>query len=194
MKYLILILCLLISSICFNCIQYPNHIVSGGIPGIAIIINSFTNINPSTIISIISILLFIISFIFLGKIKTISSLVSTLIYPLFIKLTSNLFTITINPILASIIIGTITGISVGLIYKIGFNNGGISIVIEIISKYTKLSIPIISFIINIFIILIGSINNINMLVYSSIIIFINSIVIRIILKKTSTIKNSTYDK
>ena len=181
-KYLILILCLLISAICFNTLQYPNQIVSGGLPGIAIIINKYINISPSLLIFIMSSILFIISFIFLGKRKTLSSIISTFTYPLFIKLTSNFYKIPINnQLVIALLIGIITGISIGLIYKIGFNNGGISILVEIISKYTKISIPIISFILNIILILLGYIiiGN-NMIIYSSTILLINSIMIKII--------------
>ena len=92
-KYLILILCLLISSLSFNMIQYPNHLVSGGIPGIAIIINNCVGISPSLTIFIISFILFIVSYILLGRNKTISSILSTFLYPLIIKLTSNIMTI-----------------------------------------------------------------------------------------------------
>lgn len=182
-KYLILIVCLFISALSFNILQYPNNIVSGGIPGVAIIINNFIKISPSTIIFGISILLFIISFIFLGKKKTISSIVSTFLYPIFIKLTSNLnISITLNKMIITVLIGIITGLSVGLIYRNSLNNGGISILVETISKYTKISIPITSFILNIIIILLGFflIGN-DSLIYSTIILVINTLMIKIII-------------
>ena len=49
-RYLLLLICLFISALCFNILQYPHNIVSGGIPGIAIIVNKCFNIKPSLII------------------------------------------------------------------------------------------------------------------------------------------------
>lgn len=185
MKYLILIICLFISALCFNILQYPNNLVSGGIPGIAVILNTYLNIKPSTIILVISIILLILSYFLLGKDKAVSSMISTIIYPIFIKLTSYIgYSFVTDKIIISIVIGVITGISVGLIYKVGFNNGGISILIEIISKYTKIHIPVISFILNMIIILLGitMIDN-KMVIYSSIIIIINSLIIKSLTNK-----------
>ena len=111
-------------------------------------------------------------------------MLATFIYPLFVRITSYINFIYISDkIIISILIGIITGISVGLIYKIGFNNGGISILVEIISKYTKISISVVSFIINIIIVLLGwlVVGN-NMAIYSSIIIIINSLVVGLIIK------------
>lgn len=184
MKYLILIICLLISALSFNILQYPNNLVSGGLPGISIIINKYIKISPSTIIFILSVIFFVLSYSFLGRKKTYSSILATFIYPLFVRITSYINFIYISDkIIISILIGIITGISVGLIYKIGFNNGGISILVEIISKYTKISISVVSFIINIIIVLLGwlVVGN-NMAIYSSIIIIINSLVVGLIIK------------
>ena len=183
-KYLILIICLFISALSFNILQYPNNIVSGGIPGIAIIINKYLKIDISLLILVISIILLVISYIFLGKEKTLSSIISIILYPICIKLTTNLLIISIsNKILLSILIGITTGIPVGIIYKLNFNNGGISIIVSIVSKYTKLSLAKSSFIINILIIVLSTFTiSSNMFIYSSIIILINSFMIKLINK------------
>ena len=185
-RYLLLLICLFISALCFNILQYPHNIVSGGIPGIAIIVNKCFNIKPSLIIFLISIGLFIISYILLGKTKTISSITSTFVYPLFIKLTTflNNYDFINNMLIISILIGLITGSTVGLIYRIGFNNGGISVIIEILAKYLKINLSIINFIINILIVLLGwFIIGGKMLIYSTIILIVNSLMIQLLVKR-----------
>ncbi len=181
-KYLRLVVCLFISALCFNILQKPNNIVSGGIPGLSIIITKYIKISSSLFIFIVSFILLILGYIFLGKNKIISSIASTFIYPLCIKITNINVSFTSNKILIAILIGIITGLTVGIIYKNSLNNGGISILVEIISKYSKLSIPIISFILNILIVILGYIFVGNdSIIYSSIILIINSIVIKLIL-------------
>ena len=141
-----------------------------------------------------SILLLITGFILLGPFKTTGAIISTIIYPTFIDLTSNInnyFNISINNMFfICIIIGILSGITTGLVYKVGFSNGGFSIVSELLSKYTKISLPISSFIVNIFIVLLGGFSiGFKMIFYSSIILLIHSILMKIILNPKLTIKN-----
>ncbi len=187
-KYLILSICLFISAIYFNLFQLPNKIVTGGLAGISIIINYYLGIEPSKIILIISIIVLILGFFLLGKIKTTGAIIATFIYPTFIDLTSDInsylnINIT-NLFIVSIIIGILSGLTTGIVYKIGFSNGGLSIVSELISKYTKISLGTSSFIVNIIIVLLGGFSiKISIIIYAIIILFIHSIIINIILKK-----------
>lgn len=187
-RYLILFICLFISAIYFNMFQLPNKIVTGGLGGISIIINYYFNIEPSKIILIISLIILILGFFLLGKIKTTGALIATFIYPTFIDITANIndyVKINIhNLLIVSILIGILSGLSTGIVYKIGFSNGGLSIVSELISKYLKISIGLSSFIVNIIIVLLGSISiGLNILIYATIILMIHGFIINIVLDK-----------
>lgn len=186
-KYLILTICLFISAIYFNLLQFPNKIVTGGLGGLSIIIDYYFKIEPSKIIFIISIIILILGFFLLGKFKTTGAIIATFVYPIFIDVTANInnyLNITIsNLFIISIIIGLLSGITTGIVYKIGFSNGGLSIVSELISKYFKISIGLSSFIINIIIVLLGSISiGLKILIYATIILIIHSICVNIIIK------------
>ena len=183
-KYLVLIICLFISAIYFNVFQFPNKIVTGGLAGISIVINYWFNIEPSKIILIISLTTLILGYFLLGKLRTTGAIISTLVYPFFIKITSNMFSINIsNLLIISIIIGLLSGITTGIVYKIGFSNGGLSIISELISKYLKLSLGLSSFIVNMLIVLLGGFSiGIEMLFYSIIILFIHGNIINLILR------------
>ncbi len=187
-RYLILFICLFISAIYFNMFQLPNKIVTGGLGGISIIINYYFNIEPSKIILIISLIILILGFFLLGKIKTTGAIIATFIYPTFIDITANIndyVKINIhNLLVVSILIGILSGLSTGIVYKIGFSNGGLSIVSELISKYLKISIGLSSFIVNIIIVLLGSISiGLNILIYATIILMIHGFIINIVLDK-----------
>ena len=87
-RYITLVFALLILSLVFNIFLVSTNIVSGGLNGIAIIFKNLYKVDPSVVIFVISIILLIISFIFLGVERTAGSIVSTFLYPLLVKLTS----------------------------------------------------------------------------------------------------------
>ena len=181
-RYSVLILSLFISACYFNLLQFPTKIVTGGSQGVSIIINSYFGLDPSIIIFVISFLLLLLGFIFLGIDKTAGAIVSTIIYPIFIRLTSNIgdyIAIDLNDkVLLSIFIGVFSGVTTGMVYKVGFSNGGFAIISEIISKYKKISISTTSFIINLIIVVLGGASfGWNMVMYAIIVLYIYSVVL-----------------
>ncbi len=190
-RYFLLINCLLIASLNFNLFLNPHNLVTGGTQGLSIIINKILNINPSTTIFLINITFLIISYIFLKKETTISIIISSLIYPSFIKLTSIISIPSIienNILLSSIIAGIICGITNGLIFKANHSTGGITVLSNILHTYSNIKISISNFIINTIIIVIGCIYfGIIKLLYALIVVIISSLIIHHIMKKNLTI-------
>ncbi len=134
--------CLLVS-ISFNLFLSPNGLVSGGVSGIAIIINHIININTSLFILIVNVLLLVLSYFLLGKEKTKASILGSLLYPLFLELTKDINVLlnidTSQLLLSSIFAGVLYGFGAGIIFKAGFTTGGTDILNQIISKYFKIS-------------------------------------------------------
>lgn len=181
-RYALLILSLFISACYFNLLQLPTQIVTGGSSGVSIILNYYFKWDPSQVIFIISSILLIVGFIFLGFEKTSGALVTTIIYPIFVNLTSNISNyISVDlsdKILISIFIGLLAGITTGMVYKAGFSNGGFSIISEIISERKKIPISNISFVINFIIVAFGGVSfGWTMVMYAVIILYINSIIL-----------------
>ena len=181
-RYILLILSLFISACYFNLLQLPTQIVTGGSSGVSIILNYYFNWDPSQVIFIISAILLIAGFIFLGFEKTSGALVTTIIYPMFVNLTANISDYIVvdlsDKILISIFIGLLAGITTGMVYKAGFSNGGFSIISEIISERKKIPISNISFIINFIIVILGGVSfGWTMVMYAAIILYINSVIL-----------------
>lgn len=181
-RYGVLIFSLFISSLVFNLLLYPTNLVTGGMNGVAIIINHIFDISPSLIILVGSIILLGASYLFLGLDQTGGSLVATLIYPLFVSLTeplSKLIVIdTSDLILISLLIGILLGITNGFMYKVGFSNGGLNIISQIVYKYFHISLGKTTMTINFIIVLIGGFYfGFNMMLYAFIIIYISGVVI-----------------
>ena len=185
-NYLLMFISLIMSALAFNLFIKELNIATGGVNGIAIIINGLFNIDFSLIIFIELVILLILSFIFLGVKKTTGSIISVFLYPFLVKITSGFSTyITINRAdfcIYAIFIGFITGIANGLMYKSGFSNGGLPIINQILSKYKNISIKVSNFLINGIIVLIGGIYlGITKMLYAILILYINSYVIERIL-------------
>lgn len=192
----ILILCIaqFISALIFNFFQIKTQLVTGGTSGIAIITEHLFEWNPSTVILVVSVILLIVSFFLLGLEQTSGAVIATFVYPFFVNLTAEWPSIipvdTTDMLLISIIIGVVAGITNGLVYKNGFNNGGTSIISQLLLKYQKISISKTSFVLNIIIVLTGGFFfGWTMVMYATIILYINSIVMDRVLIGISRNKN-----
>lgn len=181
-RYTILLFSLFISACYFNLLQLQTHVVTGGTSGISIITENLFGWEPSIVILISSTSLLILSFIFLGVEKSSGAVIATFVYPLFVELTKDLpyyFPVdTSDMLLISIFLGIIAGITTGLTFKVGFSNGGISILSQILYKYKKIAISTTSLWINMIIVLIGGFSfGWTMVMYAIIILYINSLMI-----------------
>ncbi len=181
-RIIILLISLLVLSFVYNLLLLPTDLVAGGVNGIAIITNYVYEIDSSLMIFLISLSCLFFSLMYLGKERTLGSILATFIYPLFVKLTALLTqNITINyddKFLIIIFAGVIGGLANGFIYKTGFSNGGLPIISQILYKYHKIPIAKSSMVINSIIIIIGSIFfGWSMLMYTIILVFINNLMI-----------------
>ncbi len=181
-RYIILIIALFLSACVFNLLLLPTKLVTGGIGGITIITKYLYGWSPAIITFILSISLLLLSFLYLGVEKTSGSIVATLIYPVFVHLTENigsLITIDMSDLLLiSIFIGAISGVLNGVIFKVGFSNGGLQIISQILFKYFNIPVSKSSFVINMIVVLIGGFFfGFSIVMYAMIILFISSLLI-----------------
>ena len=91
-----------------------------------------------------NVILLIVSYIFLGAKKTKSAIVGSLVFPIFVYLTSYLVPYIkfddVELLVIAIFGGVLSGIGYGIIFKTNFNTGGTDIITEIVSKYTRVSL------------------------------------------------------
>ena len=183
-RLFIMIIGVFIMAITYNTFLLHYEIVIGGTSGLAIIINELFNISPALFIFIVELFLLIFSFILLGTKTTGMTIIGSLLYPLFISITSipcaNIAaTVEFDSMLIiALICGLLYGLGSGLVYKMGYSTGGSDIIMQILNKYLSISSGIALFISNIAIIIMGAfVFGINKAIYGIIIIVINSVIV-----------------
>ena len=192
-KILMFTLSLLLASINFNLLLKPINLVAGGASGLSLVLSNFIDISITNLVTIIYIITFILSFLFLDK-KTVRSIIyASIIYPILVKLTENISNVLVfgynDILLISIISGIISGISNGIAYRNSYASGGISVFAPIFNKYFKLSISSVNFILNAIIVLLGGyFYGFNMVLYAIILLYISSYICNMIILGSSTNK------
>lgn len=181
-----LVVSLFFIAIVYNLFLLPVNLVTGGAGGIATITNYVYGIDPALMILIVSITCALLSLMYLGPEVTAVTILASVLYPFFVKITepltdiiqmdySDMFTITLFA-------GVLNGIANGIMYKTGYNNGGLPVISQILEKYCKIPIAKTSAVINITVVLIGGVffGSTNVM-YAIILIYLNSIIINKVL-------------
>ncbi|MEG0825904.1 MAG: YitT family protein [Bacilli bacterium] len=142
-RYIWFILGIFIVALAFNTFVLPSNIVYG-VSGIGVILKKLFGIDPAIAILIGSSLLLVLSIILLGFEKTKNSIIGSLLYPIFVKLTeplSQMINISQTELIVVVLFGAVlTGLGMGLIFKSGFTTGGTDILNQIVSKYFHMSL------------------------------------------------------
>ena len=143
-RYINFVLGCLLVAISYNLFLASNIIVSGGVGGVAIILNNLTGISNSLVMLIFNVFLLALSYFLLGKEKTKATILGSLLLPLFIELTSHinvwLELDTTQLLVSSVFGGVMYGFGLGMIFKAGFTTGGTDILNQIIAKFGKVGI------------------------------------------------------
>ena len=134
---------LLASSVSF--LILPNDILTGGVAGVSVALEPIFDFNPVWMINGLTVGLYLLGALTLGKEFAIKSMISTILYPIFVTGLSALVpmfapdTFIINPILATIYSGVLAGIGLGMVFRTGGSTGGMDIPALILHKYAHIS-------------------------------------------------------
>ena len=156
-RLLLVLLGSLISAVGVSLFIKPFKLLSGGITGIALIINIIRPIDIGIAVLVLNIPLFILAWKKLNTDFAIYSLVGTISLSLCISLVAylNIYTGITDTLLASIIGGVLNGIGTGTVFRQRASCGGTDIVSVLLRDKVAISIPTLGFIINIFVVALG---------------------------------------
>lgn len=135
LKYCVIVLGALIFATGFQLFMYPNNIISGGVTGVAMIINKLSRLPVGVLTIVLNIPLFVLAWKKFGLRFIVDSLVGMLLSSIFVDLLAipNIVATT-EPLLASIIGGVLKGLGLGMIYWEGATTGGSDIVAKLVRK------------------------------------------------------------
>lgn len=184
-KYFFVLIGSAVYAVGFEFFMYPNSIVSGGVTGVAMIINYFTALPVGVLTIVLNVPLFVFAWRAFGKELMIGSLVGMAVSSAFVDLFAVTgIVLTDDPMLASIIGGAIKGAGLGVIYYMGATTGGV----DIIAKILRRSLPQINFgtiilLLDVFVITVYALilGNYESAMYSIIAMFVVSKVVDLIL-------------
>ena len=187
-KMVFFLLGVFIISINYNLFVRTNNFVLGGASGLSIIGNAAFGFDPVVSLYILNIIFLILSGVFLGRKETIKAVAGSILYPVFISLTTPLANLMLpylkfnNYLIVVLICGCLYGIGTGLIFRCGYNTGGGDILTKIITKFFQIpegkSMLICNIIIQLFNVLIFGVNKV---IYSVIIIILEATLVNRIL-------------
>ncbi|MFB5674690.1 YitT family protein [Paenibacillus terreus] len=128
-----------ITALAFNMFLLPSRIASGGVSGLSILAQAWFGLEPAFTQWALNIPLFIAGVLLLGRQYGIRSLLGSVLLPLFVYFTSDWPVPTTNPLLASLYGGIGVGLGLGIVFRGRGSTGGLSILAQIIQKYTGFS-------------------------------------------------------
>lgn len=142
----------------------PNNVLTGGLAGIAIALHPIIQIESQILINVFTVMLFIIGSFILGKRFAMKTILSTILYPLFLSLFTYLAdnviiqdTFLMDRYLATIYGGALMGIGIGCVFRTGASTGGMDIPPLIVNKYTHLPLPTLVLVTDALTVLLGAI-------------------------------------
>lgn len=173
--------CLLIA-VGLNLFLADAKLVSGGLTGIALLIEYTTGINSGILYLILNLPLFVLSYFKVSLKFTIYSMIGTILLSVFLYLTSPLKSVlNINDIfLSGVIGGVIAAIGYSLMFRVRATTGGIDILAVIIRKKNPAkNIGDVTFTVNLIIVIVSMflLKDITRALYSLISMFVTSTVV-----------------
>ena len=121
----------------------PNNLVTGGTTGLALAARHFFGVPISLFVSVFNVLMFGIGLWILGKTFALTTLLSTIFYPIvlaFFERTLAYPLLTTDHLLSALLGGIMIGVAIGLVIKNNASTGGMDIPPLVLQK--KLGIPV----------------------------------------------------
>ncbi|MDR1771037.1 MAG: YitT family protein [Hungatella sp.] len=123
----------------------PSGLITGGTTGIAIALNHYTKLPISSIVLAFNVIMFLVGLFVLGKKFALTTLISTLFFPLCLEVLQTLFVnfvITDDIFLCTIFGGVCIGSAIALVIRVGASTGGMSIPPLILHKYMHIPVSV----------------------------------------------------
>ena len=140
-EYGIITLGLILVLISFEFFFFPNKIASGGVSGLALVINNIIGIDTGIVMIIANVILFVLAFVFIGGNFGIKSMYAAFGLSFALSIIEKKYTpvaVTSNLMLASIFGSVLLALGTAIMLTQDATTGGTSITAKILSKYAHI--------------------------------------------------------
>lgn len=123
----------------------PANLMSSGTTGLGLMVNHLTGFPLSTFILIFNVAMLLVALVFLGKKFVMTTIVSSLMYPLLLELFERLMgpvVITENILLNTLFAGMGLGLALGTVIRSGASTGGLDIPLLILQKRFRIPLSV----------------------------------------------------
>ena len=134
----------------------PHDVVMGGTTGIGLVLHRlFPKLDASLVILILNILLVLLGWAVLGRKFALSTVASSVLYPILLGLMQRIpgiDSLTDSPLVAAVFAGSLMGVALGLVMRVGSSTGGTDIVNLVLSRVTHVPVAVFVYITDIVIV------------------------------------------
>ncbi|WP_050179716.1 YitT family protein [Domibacillus robiginosus] len=133
-QYLFLVLGTFIIALCFNLLQSPNQIASGGLTGASLVLGDIFHLSSAIILWAATLVLLIGGSCFLGVHTILKNIIGSLFIPFFVYVTKEIPPLTHDPLLAAIYGGLGVGFGLAVVFRAEGNTGGFTLIAQILHQ------------------------------------------------------------
>ncbi len=159
----------------------PSGLITGGTTGIAISLNHYFGLPVVYCVLAFNLLMFILGFFILGRKFALTTLLSTLCYPLALGLLQRYasgYLLTDDIFLSTLFGGICIGVSIALVIRAGASTGGVDIPPLILNKYLRIPVSVSLYIADCIILLFQAFfNDRDKILYGIVLVIIYSVVL-----------------
>lgn len=136
-EFLILLLGNFILAVSVHFFVLPYSILTGGIFGVSIALGPILpNVDTHYIAYFFIFLTFVLGAIFLGRTFAFKTIVSSFVYPMFLELLRySTYTVTVDPMIATLYSGVLSGVALGLVFRSNASTGGMDVFPLLLDRY-----------------------------------------------------------
>lgn len=129
-KYVIITVAAFLYAVGVSLFTDPNNMAPGGVTGIAIILSRVISVNTGTLIMLINIPILIFAVWKFGIALTVSTIYAIALISSFTNVLAPYGAATDDILLAALVGGTLTAVSIGVIFRQGATTGGMDIIVK----------------------------------------------------------------
>ncbi len=133
----------------------PHGIIMGGTTGIAIVLSRLSGVDTAAAVLALNGLLLAAGGLVLGRKLVATTLASSLLYPVFlgfIQRIPGVGSLTDNALMAALFAGTLIGVALGIVMRVGSSTGGMDIASLMLHKWTHIPVSVCVYVMDVLVI------------------------------------------